>query len=327
MRRVVPAGNPVRVKGGSSDTALPDARLLHLFELLYTTRSVTRAAEQLGQTQPTVSIWLAALRRKLNDPLFVRTSGGMQPTPRADALIATVRQALDSLRRLAEAPAPFDPRTAERKFRICMPDGNHITLLPRLLAHVRAQAPRVRLEAATIGPDIADILQSGEADIAVGLIPALEAGFYQQTLFSQDWVCLASGNHPRLGRSLTLRQYRGEGHISIVNGTGQHLLAKALKKHGIERRIVLELPGFLGITITLATTDLIVTLPRLIGETLADIGHLRIYNSPLPVPGFMVKQHWHARYHDDPANRWLRGLCARLFLEDRSLKAQSAAAA
>jgi DNA-binding transcriptional LysR family regulator len=304
----------------TGDAALPDARLLRLFDLLYATHSVTRAAEQLGQTQPTVSIWLAALRRKLGDPLFVRTSAGMRPTPRADALIGSARQALDSLRQLAAKPAEFEPATAERTFRVCMTDGNHITLLPRLLARVRALAPRVRLAAATIGADIAETLQSGEADLALGLIPALEAGFYQQSLFSQDWVCLASARHPRVKQKLSLRQYRSEGHIHITQGTGQHLIARALAKHGIDRRIVLELPGFLGITITLATTDLIVTLPRNIGETLADLGHLRIYDSPIRIPSFMVKQHWHSRYHDDPGNRWLRGLCAKLFLEDRSLR-------
>ena len=79
-------------------TALLDANLLQLFELIYDTRSVTRAAEQLGLAQPTVSIWLGKLRRQLNDPLFVRTPSGMLPTPEADALIGIVRQALESLR-------------------------------------------------------------------------------------------------------------------------------------------------------------------------------------------------------------------------------------
>ena len=90
-------------------TALLDANLLQLFELIYDTRSVTRAAEQLGLAQPTVSIWLGKLRRQLNDPLFVRTPSGMLPTPEADALIGTVRQALESLRYLVQRETRFDP--------------------------------------------------------------------------------------------------------------------------------------------------------------------------------------------------------------------------
>jgi DNA-binding transcriptional LysR family regulator len=300
--------------------SLPDARLLRLFDLLYATRSVTRAAEQMGQTQPTVSIWLARLRRQLHDPLFVRTATGMQPTPRADALIGTARSALEAIHRLAEEAPRFDPANATSKFRICMTDASHITLLPHLLAHVRALAPGVRLEAATIGPGTAVALQSGDADLALGLLPDLEAGFYQQTLFAQDWVCLANTGHPRLAGKLGIRQYRTEGHINIVYGTGQQLLAAALKAQRVERRVVLELPGFLGLTAIISTTDLIATLPRQIGETLAAIGGLRVHDCPVRIPGFMVKQHWHARYHTDPGNRWLRGICAQLFLKDRPRK-------
>src|SRR5438445_13268564 len=109
---------------------LLDPRLLRLFDALFTTGSVTKAAEKLGQSQPTVSIWLARLRKQLNDPLFVRTADGMLPTPRTDALMGTVREVLGGLQRLSESAAEFDPPTAQRRFRICMTDASHITLLP-----------------------------------------------------------------------------------------------------------------------------------------------------------------------------------------------------
>ncbi|MCC6196175.1 MAG: LysR family transcriptional regulator, partial [Burkholderiales bacterium] len=91
-----------------------DVKLLRLFDELYRTRSVSRAAEALGQSQPTVSIWLARLRRELGDPLFVRAGGGMLPTPRADGLIDRVRAALELLNGLAGGEPTFDPRTAKR---------------------------------------------------------------------------------------------------------------------------------------------------------------------------------------------------------------------
>lgn len=79
--------------------------------------------------------------------------------------------------------------------------------------------------------------------------------------------------------------------------------------------MLLELPGFLGLPAIVSTTDLIATLPRQIGETLARVGGLAVWPCPVPVAGFTVKQHWHARYHHDPANRWLRGVCAELFMQ------------
>lgn len=302
------------MKHAPPPSELLDVNLLRLFELLYGSRSVTRAAEQLGLAQPTVSIWLARLRRELDDPLFVRTPAGMQPTPRADALMPIVREALASLRRLSVEKTPFEPSTASRRFVICMTDASHVNLLPQLLAHVRAQAPGIALEAERIDATTAQRLESGTADLALGLIPELGAGYYQQTLFAQDWVCLAGRAHPRIGETLTLADYCAEAHVGIISGTGQGLLQEALAEQRIERRIVLKLSGFLGLGTILAATDLIATLPRQTAETLAGAGELRVLPCPFPIPAFTVKQHWHARYHHDPANRWLRGVCAGLFM-------------
>ncbi|MET0205076.1 MAG: LysR family transcriptional regulator [Casimicrobiaceae bacterium] len=294
---------------------LLDSKQLQLFDLLYTTRSVTRTADLLGQSQPTVSIWLGKLRRQLRDPLFVRTPAGMQPTPQADALIGQAREILESLRRLADWEPTFVPATAHRRFRICMTDASHITLLPQLLAHVRTAAPYVRIDAAHIDGNTAQALETGEADLALGYIPWLESGIYQQTLYPQDWVCLANPRHPRIGRTLTLEAYRNEAHIGIVGGTGAQVLETALHARRVRRRIALELPGFLGLYAIVSTTDLIATLPRHTGETLAKVGRLKVFPCPVPIPNFTVKQHWHARYHHDAGNRWLRGTIASLFLQ------------
>lgn len=300
------------------DPTLLDIRQLRLLDQLYSTRSVTRSAEALGQSQPTVSIWLAKLRLQLDDPLFVRTAEGMLPTPRTDALIVTVREVLEGLRRLSESQSKFDAATAQRRFSICMTDASHVTLLPRLLSHVRALAPGVALAATRIDANLAQVLQSGEADLALGSLPWLDAGFYQQTLYPQDWICLANAQHPRVqGDEVghwSLAVYQAEAHIGISSGTGYQLLDGAVAALHLSRRISLELPGFLGLAAILSTSDLIATLPRHIGETLAHAAGLRILPCPFNVPGFTVKQYWHARYHHDAAHRWLRGVCADLFM-------------
>ncbi len=293
-----------------------DLRLLRLLEALYRTGSVTRSADLLGQGQPTVSLWLKRLRAQFGDPLFVRTAAGMRPTPRMDAMIGTVREVLDGMRRLAEAGRAFDPATADRGFRVLMTDASHVTLLPRLFSHVHALAPRVCLEAGGLHDGMAEELSDGRADLALGLIPQLDTGFYQQTLFDQDWICLASKRHPRVRpESFTRLDYAREDHAGIVSGTGQQLLEATLAQLGLQRRVALRLPGFLGLPATLSTTQLVATLPRHIGETLArTAGGLMVLPCPLPIPKFQVKQHWHARYHQDPASQWLRGVCAELFL-------------
>ena len=55
------------------------------------------------------------------------------------------------------------------------------------------------------------------------------------------------------------------------------------------------------------------SLPQPVG--ISGVGDLQVFDCPVPIPTFTVKQHWHARYHNDPANRWLRGVIATLFMQ------------
>jgi DNA-binding transcriptional LysR family regulator len=306
-------------------TDLPDPRLLRMFDLIYSTHSVTRAAEEMGQKQPTISIWLARLRQQLGDPLFVRTVGGMLPTPRADELIVKAREVLRAMRDFSDPPASFDPATAQREFRICMADSSHLCLMPRLLAHLRPVAPGVRLVASRIDAQTAHALESGEADIALGFVPWLESGFYQQTLYPEQWVCLVKKDHPRVRGSMTAADYSRESHVGIPGGTGAQMLEDALARDGVQRKVAVQLPGFLGVSGIVAGTDLVATLPRQIGETLAAMAPLQVLECPLTLPPFPIKQHWHARFHEEPGNRWLRGVVAMLFMREERRAGKSRA--
>lgn len=300
-----------------------DIRHLRLLDQLYATQSVSRTAEALGQGQPAISIGLGKLRTLLNDPLFVRTAQGMLPTPRVEALMPTVREILEGLERLAQLDQAFDAATAQRRFAICMTDDSHVTLLPRLLAHVRALAPGVTLAATRIDGDLANKLQSGVADLALGYLPWLDTGFYQHALYTQDWICLVNRQHPRIRcmakesvpENWNVSAYQREEHVSISAGTGVGLMEEAFQNQHITRRIGLELPGFLGLSAILSTSDLVATLPRQIGETLARSANLRALPCPVTIAPFTVKQYWHARFGRDTANRWLRGVCAGLFMQ------------
>ena len=110
-----------------------------------------------------------------------------------------------------------------------------------------------------------------------------------------------------------MADFAREAHVDVFGGTAHERLAEALERQGVARNVALELPGFLGLPAIVGTTDLIATLPRHIGETLAHFYGLQAIPCPLEVSGFTVKQYWHARVHHDPASQWLRGVCAELF--------------
>lgn len=293
-----------------------DIRLLAVFDEIYKTRSVTAAAEALELGQPAVSVALAKLRHHFGDPLFVRTSSGMEPTPFSEGLVRPVRAVLDALALVLDHRSEFDPATSDRTFRICMTDISQLALLPKLWKRLRATAPGVRIEISPLSGDTARMLESGEADLALGFIPQLEAGFYQQLLFRQNFVCMVAADHPRVTDGLSLAQFEAEDHAVVSSsGSAPSLIEREISRQGIKRRVALKIPNFLGAAFVIEHTDLLVTIPRRLGEVLQGRGAFRIFPVPFELPEYEVKQHWHERYHQDEGNRWLRGVVSELLSE------------
>lgn len=293
-----------------------DLKLLAVFDEVYKTRSVTRAGENLGVAQSSISIALGRLRRHFGDPLFVRTSDGMQPTPHATTLVAPVRQALELLRGITRQQAQFDPAASQQTFRICMTDITHLVLLPALINRLSNIAAGVKVEIILISGQTQKMLEAGEADLAVGFMPELEAGFYQQQLFEQDFACVVRRDHPRVRSRMTRALLERENHVVVTAaGTGQNLVEEALGRLGVHRNVALRLPNYLGIGSLVESTDLTVIAPRRVAETLARIANVKLMAPPFELPVFAIKQHWHDRYQQDPANRWLRSVISDLFLE------------
>jgi len=294
-----------------------DLDWLHVFVEVYKTQSVSRAAERLSIAQANASVALGKLRRHFGDRLFARTSRGMEPTPYAQRIYPDVVASLERLSGLVDGRgAQFDPAAGERQFRICMTDISEIVVLPTVLNHLQQRAPGVTIEAERISTDSPRRLESGEIDLAVGFMPHLEAGFYQQTLFHQDFVCLAAQDHPRIRSKPGKRAFLAEGHIQVTtSGTGHAIVDKVLAQQGYERRIVLKVPSFLGVARLVARTELLVIVPRRLGEALARQEQVQVLEPPVALPPFAVKQHWHERFHADAGNAWLRQTLAELLRE------------
>jgi len=292
-----------------------DLKLLMILDEVYKTGSVSRAAANIGMTQPSISIALAKLRNTFNDPLFVRTSRGMEPTPHALAVIKPVREAIALLRSTLGQQVVFDPLKSTRAFRIAMADVGQVVMLPDLMTHLEAAAPSVAIDILRISQETPRALESGDVDLAIGFMPQLMAGFYQQTLLEQRFVCLAQEDHPRVRSKLTPTQFLAEAHIEVITpGTGQHqVLERAFRKQRIVRRIALHVPDYLGVGPIVANTDLLVIVPERVAEVLSRENKVKVVACPIALPAYQVKLHWHERYVGDPANMWLRGTISRLF--------------
>jgi len=284
-----------------------DRKLLTVLEALYRLRSVSGTAEALDMGQPAVSVALGKLRAYFRDPLFVRIGHAMEPTAAMHTLYPSVRTALAGLQQALEFRQDFEPARSQHRFAISMTDISHIVLLPKLWRHLQATAPGIRIKVRPIRRDTPEKLRNGEIDLAIGLIPQLGAGFYRQTLFVQHFVCLASLQHPRIRQTLSLAQYESEGHLTVATAnTGHTLLDEALKKTGIRRQVVLELPTFLGLGHLIEQTGLIASVPERLGQILSTSNRVRVFPLPFDTREFSVNQYWHERFRNDRRNQWLR---------------------
>lgn len=295
-----------------------DLKLLRVFLEIYETKSITQAAIVLGLSQPTISIYLSKLRQHYDDPLFVRSSRGMEPTPFAQELTSFAHTALASIDAASNFRLRFAPEAARRSFHIAMTDISQITLLPLLLDRLASLAPHVDLDVSHISGETRSMLESGEVDVAIGHMPQLETGFYQQKMFAQRYVVIASHNHPRITDMLTLAGFLDEGHARVNSaGTGHFVVEQVLLDNELERRVCLDVPNYLGLLEIIARSALIAVVPQGLTRIIGADDRIRILELPAGVelPTYQVKQHWHERNHRDSAHRWLRGVVASLFVD------------
>lgn len=287
-----------------------DLNLLRVFAAIYAERNVSRAAITAGLSQPAMSNALLRLRKACSDTLFVRTTGGMEPTALAEELIGPVRRALAILQQTLERPHGFDPRESERTFKILMSDAGEAIVLPRLISEVLREAPHVRIESLRRpNEEYLQLLQSGEADLAIGNLAFLKSGFYQQRLFGDPYCCLARKRHPFIGPGFPLQAFLTAQHVAVATGNADDLVERALSKMRAKRDVILRVTHYHVAADVVERSNLVVTVPR---NAARNARGVQILPVPLSIPAADVRQFWHRRAHKDPANQWLRGTLAKL---------------
>ncbi len=294
-----------------------DLNLLRAFDAIATEGSVTVAGERIGLSQPAMSNALTRLRQLFDDPLFVRTPRGMRPTPFAQQLAHPVREALRLIQTALQQHAGFDPRSSGHTFRLFMSDIGEMVFLPGLLECIKHDAPGVKIEVVRIPiKDVHTALEAGDIDLAVGFLPGLVTGMRAQPLFREHYACLLRTDHPVIGAKISARQFREAAHVLVsYAGTGHQVIEETFVAEGLGGRIAVRVPHFLVVPMILARTDLVVTVPSRVAAIFARLGNFKVLKLPLHMPNFEVRLHWHQRFHQDPANRWLREAMAALYME------------
>jgi len=289
-----------------------DLNLLHVFAAVHQARSVSRAADRLGLSQPATSHALTRLRTLLHDPLFTRAPGGVRPTPKADRLAPQVLAALQLLDAALQESDRFDAAQSRRRFTLHMSDIGADEFLPLLMADLGRSAPGVMLDVVQLAPDaIAPALDQGRLDLALGYLPGL-VGSEQATLLTEHYVVLLRQGHPLTHR---LRDRAALQQLDFIVVHSHTEPARALHQLGLEPRIRLALPHFMVVPPILAATDLAVVLPSRPAQRFAARHRLQVLSPDLGLPPFPVAMHWHWRHTHDPGHAWLRDRALAMHFE------------
>jgi len=288
----------------------PDLNFLYVLQALDEERSVSRAADRLGLTQPAVSHALGKLRTLFGDDLFVRAGSVMAPTPVGERLVEGVGHVLTVVQEEIWSAKAFDAATTKRVFSVCLSDMGVIVLLPRLLAALCERAPNAVLKPIQLPSlELASALQDGALDLAIGYLGRMGENLHQQPLFRRSLVGIVKGGTTRRKIRMTLDEFVARKHV--VAGTlalTNQLLEKELRRLGAKLKVGIDVPYLLAVPSLVATSDCIAAVPDELAELFARLANVNVFSLPIALPDLTVQQFWHARHHNDAGHRWFRRL-------------------
>jgi len=286
-----------------------DLNLLKLFDAVWQERHVGRAANRLGLTQPAASNALARLRTALGDPLFIKTPSGMVPTSRAEELAPILAEVLLRLRTALRASTDFNPHSVSGSVTLGLSDHAEFLLAPELAARLATEAPTLSLRLRhTDKRDALELLEKGELDLAIGVLPTGPAHITRQILYRDGFAVLTSGPDVT-----TLDSYCAAEHLLVsAAGSATGAIDVSLEAIGRRRTIAMTVAHYGVVPSILQARPLVCTLPRRLAERVAS--GCKVHDPPpgieiSPAPMAML---WHSRADADPLHRWLRRLIAEL---------------
>jgi DNA-binding transcriptional LysR family regulator len=292
-----------------------DLNLLVVFDAVMHERSATGAAARLHMTQPAVSQALSRLRSALKDELFIRTPDGMDPTPYAARLADPIRRALEEMATALDRAAEFAPAAAERTFRVALNNHSALVIAAPLVAAVAAEAPGITLDLRPSGTlNVADQLDRGDLDLAIGAVAAPGERFADLRLFEDGFAAVLRRGHPASAAdgTITLRTLASVPHLAVSStGEGTGFLDAELARHGLKRHVAARAP-LLAAGSVLAESDMVALLSARAAREFTRTAPLQVLQLPFASPRVVTALLWHRRLDDVAAHRWLRGVVRRI---------------
>ena len=302
-----------------------DLNLLRVLDALLRERNVSRAAERLSLSQPAVSNALGRLRELLDDPLLVRVGRAMQPTPRALALEAPIRHALQQIEHSLIAGEAFDPVRSHQRFRIAVTDYVELICMPALMRRLAEHAPGIQLAIQHLTPTLpVEALDDGEVDLVLGRFLDVPSRFHVRHWASETLQVAVRRDHPLLSGRLTLDAFLRLRHLWVHGGQTRGMVDQWLEGQGLEREVVYTTPNYLQAAHIVASSDLAAVLPTQLARHFARLLPLELFDLPFDLGPFGLDIVSVAQRQNDAALQWLidDGHCSAIDIISERLDAQ-----
>ena len=291
-----------------------DLNLLVSLDALLEQRSVTRAAGQLGLSQPALSASLARLRRHFDDELLSRAGNEYRLTPLAVQLKERTRIALGSVERVFTAQPEFDASTSTREYSLLVSDYVVALLGGRIAGLLADEAPLTRLR---MSPNTPAAVDSADQVLLTTDLLLLPHGFVlsalsHRDLYQDEWVCVVAADNPVVGAGLTVRDLARLPWVATYHGqTATTPAARQMRVLGIEPRVSVVSESFLTVPALVAGSDRIALLQRRLVDLLPGDSGVRALPCPFEAPPLLEAMWWHPTYDEDPEHAYLRDVVAR----------------
>jgi len=282
-----------------------DLNLLTVFDAVMQEQNITRAAHNLGMSQPAVSNAVARLKVMFNDELFMRQGRGIQPTQRARQLFGPMRQALQLIRN--ELPSSvFSPETSTRLFKLAICSPCDMRFAPKIMSSVHEQAPLVQLHLdAEFNRLLAERMRYQEIDYVIDYARFDEQGFSSTEIFQDELVVVASKSHPRINGSVNAESLTAEKHAKLSRIHGQRSFSEQAYRE-LDCVPYYEGTSLSNVLYVVGQSELVTIAPRWMVENAANRDQLQILDFPFAngqISGYLS---WHESSEKDKGHIWLR---------------------
>jgi len=286
-----------------------DLNLLPALDALLRLRHVTRAAEEVGLSQPAMSHMLGRLRQVLGDDLLVRGPAGLALTARAEEIAPRVAAVLNVTRTIYRPPS-FDISKVRRVLHVVACDLHSVLFGPPLINRIRDAAPGIEVSIENYTRTIFKRLEDGSVDLVFADAQTpLPPGAVSTVIGEDRYALVMREKHPAAGKKWTVAEYaKWDSAVVSIFGDGQTDVDARLAKAGVVRRVGLTTPHFMASLAVVSATDMVANTSEIFALRYAKAFRLLVQEAPFPEIHFTSTVIGSALRMNDPVLRWLCAL-------------------